>query len=825
MAGLVRQIGQGLGAAHDKKIWHRDLKPENIMLQTLPGGDEHVKLIDFGIATITDLEKKDTGTRIAGSLPYMAPEQISGRPSAATDVYAFGVIAYEMLTGRKPFTPDDASQLASQQRDGVRLKPSTLRPAISGTAERLILRSLSYNPNDRPASARVFGDDLSHSLLAAEIARQTQSQPTKPSSRRVWVSVAALAVAVGLAGMWFYRGQRAPAPPGSPKQTATTETPKETAAGPNADSNSTDQVELAFWNSISTSTDPRLYREYLAKYPRGKFADLAKLKLEPASGKPTTPQQTTHVPAAPTVNPPKLPASRPTAPPGFTAIFNGKDLSGWRGRQADYSPHAEARLSKEDLAAKQIQWNSERDLHWTVDSAKGEIVCDGKGVHLATAKDYTDFELYVDWLIDHNGDSGIYLRSYPQVQIWDPDNPRQVAAQRGSGALWNNRPDNPGKWPLVKADNPVGHWNTFHIKMVGARVWVWLNGKQTVDGQILDNSYDRSLPLVSKGAIELQAYGSEIHFRNIYIHEILADRASSGASPDPLQPALPAGATNVNPRDGLTYVWIQQGTFQLGCLPGDSECRAEEKPAHQVTITTGFWMGQTEVTQEAYQHVMGTNPSFFKGAKLPVEEIIWNDAQSYCLKVDMRLPTEAEWEYAARAGGNRSRYGDLDGIAWYNANSGSKTHEVGLKQANAWGLHDTLGNVLEWVADWYSDYPPGNVTTRKALQPRRTGRYGAVPGPTIVGSREHHTVAGENRQPTAAISVSGVRGICSPNDLSLAADPLPFILGIHIPHRLPLHGIAPRASGSKSLPIMAIIWRARGSDFFRKPACYDRSGS
>jgi hypothetical protein len=214
-------------------------------------------------------------------------------------------------------------------------------------------------------------------------------------------------------------------------------------------------------------------------------------------------------------------------PKGFTALFNGKDLTGWRGRQGTYSPHAEALLSKEELAAKQAQWNAERDLHWRVDTAKGEIVSDGKSVHLATAKDYGDFELYCDWLmVEHNGDSGIYLRSYPQVQIWDVDNPKEVknGAPKGSGALWNDNDDNPGKWPLVKADNPVGTWNTFHIKMIGSRVSVWVNGKLTVDNQVLDNYYNRALPLVPKGAIELQTHGSEIRFRNIYIRELKAGK-------------------------------------------------------------------------------------------------------------------------------------------------------------------------------------------------------------------------------------------------------------------------------------------------------------
>ncbi|MEO8480662.1 MAG: DUF1080 domain-containing protein [Acidobacteriota bacterium] len=210
-------------------------------------------------------------------------------------------------------------------------------------------------------------------------------------------------------------------------------------------------------------------------------------------------------------------------PAGFVSIFNGKDLSGWRGREPNYSPYDQAKLTPQELAAKQAAWNTERDQHWRVDVAKGEIVSDGSSPHLATTKDYGDFELYVDWMmVSANGDSGIYLRSYPQVQIWDPSNPKEVrnGAEKGSGALWNNNADNPGKWPLVKADNPIGQWNTFHIRMVGQKVWIWFNDKATVDGQVLDNYFDRTQPILPKGPIELQTHGSEIRFRNIFLKEL-----------------------------------------------------------------------------------------------------------------------------------------------------------------------------------------------------------------------------------------------------------------------------------------------------------------
>ena len=219
------------------------------------------------------------------------------------------------------------------------------------------------------------------------------------------------------------------------------------------------------------------------------------------------------------------PAHAQKPPSGFTSLFNGKDLSGWRGRQPNYNPAEEAKLTKEELAEKQAKWNADRDTHWRVDTAKQEIVSDGQSPHLATVKDYGDFEFHVDWLmVSPNGDSGIYLRGIPQVQIWDPSNQRELrnGADKGSGALWNNRPDSPGRFPLVKADKPVGEWNTLKIRMVGEKVWVWLNDQLTVDGQVMHNFFDKSgtTPVPARGPIELQTHNSEMRFRNIYLKEI-----------------------------------------------------------------------------------------------------------------------------------------------------------------------------------------------------------------------------------------------------------------------------------------------------------------
>jgi len=205
----------------------------------------------------------------------------------------------------------------------------------------------------------------------------------------------------------------------------------------------------------------------------------------------------------------------------------------------------------------------------------------------------------------------------------------------------------------------------------------------------------------------------------------------------------------INPQDGERYVWIPPGNFQMGCSPDDRDCRDHEKPRHRVTISRGFWMGQTEVTVGGYRKFAQAtqrkvpealvlaapprfrSPDFPQSDNHPVAYVTWDEAAQYCQWAGGRLPTEAEWEYAARAGSPAARYGNLDEIAWYADNSGrskldsaelwgwesasrinyrkrlrdngKQTHPVGKKTPNDFGLYDMLGNVLEWCADWYGE--------------------------------------------------------------------------------------------------------------------------
>jgi len=167
-ANIIRQIGRSVTAAHDAGILHRDLKPENIMLRQTATG-EQVKIIDFGIAKVTDSVSgvnTATGTA-AGTVIYMSPEQLSARPlTPASDIYALGVIAYEMVTGRRPFNPESMFQLLEMHRGGVRVKPADLRPGLSAEAEAVILKALAFEPGDRYQRAQDFGDQLAGALIA-----------------------------------------------------------------------------------------------------------------------------------------------------------------------------------------------------------------------------------------------------------------------------------------------------------------------------------------------------------------------------------------------------------------------------------------------------------------------------------------------------------------------------------------------------------------------------------------------------------------------------------------------------------------------------------
>jgi formylglycine-generating enzyme required for sulfatase activity len=208
-------------------------------------------------------------------------------------------------------------------------------------------------------------------------------------------------------------------------------------------------------------------------------------------------------------------------------------------------------------------------------------------------------------------------------------------------------------------------------------------------------------------------------------------------------PAFPQQVRE-NSKDGLKYVWIPPGTLMMGCSPGDHECYESEKPAHHVSISKGFWLGQTPVTVGAYKRYAAatrrqmppalTSDNGWANKNMPMVMVSWEDAQAYCGWIGGRLPTEAEWEYAARGGRAEARYGSIDEIAWYDQNSNHKPHEVAQKHPNSFGLYDMLGNAWQWVNDSYDENYYQNSQSQDPAGPA-TGEYRVLRGGSWFDSR------------------------------------------------------------------------------------------
>jgi hypothetical protein len=321
--------------------------------------------------------------------------------------------------------------------------------------------------------------------------------------------------------------------------------------------------------------------------------------------------------------------SAPTPPRGFTALYNGRDLTGWRG--GDTFDHRKwLALPPLERAAKDAEWTADMQKHWRTEG--DELVNDGAGRYATTTRDFGDFELLVDYRTVPKADSGIYLRGCPQVQIWDTvDSTKfELGADKGSGGLWNNSAGAPGKDPLVKADRAFGEWNHFRILMVGARVSVWLNDQLVVDHALLENYYDRGTPIPARGPIQLQTHGGEIRWRNLYIREIGAAEANqilaSHAAPSEFTSVFNGrdftdwsgpvdnyeivdGAIVCRPKKGGTIFTNEQFSdfvvqLEFKVPPGGNNGLALRYPGSGDTAYVG--MAESQILDENYEKVTGS---------------------------------------------------------------------------------------------------------------------------------------------------------------------------------------------------------------------------
>lgn len=253
-------------------------------------------------------------------------------------------------------------------------------------------------------------------------------------------------------------------------------------------------------------------------------------------------------------------SEHPPPPSGFTALFNGKDLAGWHG-MGHFDPrklsamNAQERQTKRDLDLKNLR------EHWWVED--GAIVNDGHGVYLTSDAEFGDIELLVDYQTVPKADSGIYLRGNPQIQIWDftkEGGKWNLGADKGSGALWNNSPDSAGKDPIVLADKSFGEWNHFRIIQVGDRTTVFLNDHLVVDHAVMENFWNRKMPLWKRGPIQLQTHGGEIRWRNIYVRNIPPHEANRMLAEPGFKPIF--NGTNLDGWKGATDNYeVQDGAM------------------------------------------------------------------------------------------------------------------------------------------------------------------------------------------------------------------------------------------------------------------------
>lgn len=462
-------------------------------------------------------------------------------------------------------------------------------------------------------------------------------------------------------------------------------------------------------------------------------------------------------------------------PVGFLPLLSENSFDGWCGR-GHVNPIEFRDLPEANKYNRQAEANENLSKHWRI--KHGVLTNDGHGVFCTTTKEYGDFELMLEWKMASPGtDSGIYLRGCPQVQIWDPANKRQhqYGAQLGSGGLWNNNPGTPGKDPLVKADKPVGEWNQLCVRLVEDRATVHLNDQLVVDNAVMNNFWNRKRKLYKRGPIQLQTHGGEMQFRNIYIRELNGsnknDTHKIGANEDDARQGSKSQANQFGdykrsiPGTKIHFemVAINGGTFTMGSSDGTDD----ERPKLQVQVES-FWMGKHEVTWAEYQQFMQLcsvfekfddndirplndanrldaitapsklyDPSFTYETgdhpQQPAISMTQYAARQYTKWLSLltgqfyRLPSEAEWEYACRAGTTTAySFGEdptqLPDYAWSykDAEDSYQTSQVGKLKPNPWGLHDMHGNVWEWTLDaydanYYAKHAGGSIAASELI--------------------------------------------------------------------------------------------------------------
>ena len=692
-------VARALDYAHKRGFVHRDVKPENILF----GEDGTPQLTDFGIArAMSEGTRMTAAGMIIGSPHYMSPEQarrlaVDGR----SDLYSLGVVIYEMLTGRLPFDSGDTLAVAyAHVNDPVPKLPSELarwQPVV----DRLLAKSLE----DRYGSAGELA-----AVLGAHRRPQVPATPVTPARHEFDPTMRSKEVSTRLIP-----------------------TPKPRRGSPAAFVGAAlalAAVGIAYIALVGTEDSDRLVssgggdsmevlRESVRPDPPSDpdnpfefdLSEPGRPETEPVGAESTTPEPMQLQPIPPDPTPPR-PKRFPvlggravlvveTTPAGAEVLVDGKRMG-------------ETPLKRSDIRSG-VREVTLRHPHYETARERGRRFSDGRVVSIRRALPRGRGALLVT---ASPGDAwveveGTRLADSTPVRLEElPAGPLQVrlgAPEHHPLALEVEIPkDGLARLEPTLERIPYGSL-TLEVDPSDASV--------TMLGT--ESSYRRGMRL-PKGPyrILVRRNGYRETRRTIDVSGDLRVRIV-------LERLRRAGDSREF--DGMEFVWVPAGQFRMGST--SREASDDERPVTRVRISRGFWLGKHEVTQAEWQAVMASNPSAFSGCwRCPVEQVSWNDAQAFIERLNgragrerYRLPTEAEWEYAARAGMTTDTYaGDLTNpggndpvvnrIAWYDENSDDRTHPVGRKAPNAFGLYDMLGNVWEWAGDWYGGYPGGIVT-------------------------------------------------------------------------------------------------------------------
>ena len=704
---IAAAIARALDYAHKRGYVHRDVKPENILFWE----DGTPQLTDFGIARAMGSGTRMTATGMSiGSPHYMSPEQARGlEVDGRSDLYSLGVVLYEMLTGRLPFDADETLAVAlSHLNDPVPELPRELREW-----QPVVDRLLAKSPEDRYGSAGELVDVLASDALPRPPATRVMPEgreagiktragrsgtrlveAAKPR-RGTMAALSAAVLALALVGIGYLVLR---------------------------DGNDRDQLRSNGGGGVAEVRNvperPEPLRPTPPSAPENLF-DLA--RPEPVRPQPSRPTPRRPEPRQPKPTPskqarPKRPQPKPLPVMGGSSLLVVETTPSGAEVLVDATPVGKTPLERSDIRSG-VREVTLRHPHYETVRESGRRFRDGRVVRIqrtlvrgrgALTVTATPREAWVEVEGKRLAErTPVTLEDLPagevQVRLGAPEHrPLAVKVEVPKGGLAR----------LERRLQPIPYGSlTLKLEPADATVTFPDGGRRYRPGVRLPEGPNRVI---------VRSPGYRTVTRTIDVSGDTRVRIALERR------QLRAGTSRVF--DGIEFVRIPSGEFRMGST--SRHAYFDEKPVTRVRISRGYWLGKYEVTQRQWESEMGSNPSYFKncGEDCPVERVSWNDVQAFIRKLNARsggrryrLPTEAEWEYAARGGTSSDTYaGDLtkprgkdpvlNRIAWCDENNGGRTHRVGRKAPNAFGLHDMLGNVWEWVGDWHGDYPGGTVT-------------------------------------------------------------------------------------------------------------------